>query len=321
MAETNFGGFGAAGAFCALHPDQRAQRTCTRCGNFMCGQCAEGGSQSNCPTCRQRLGLTEAFPLTRQDWTFSGLWDYCFELFKRDWVMLSVGALILMGVSVAAQAVGNILPTLGAAAESIPLTVALTLGAFLVQNVLQGIVGMGFMRMLLDVLQGRRAEISWMFSQVHKTGTYLGTLLVIALGAVVVIGLLSALVLVLLMPGNPFDFENFNPEALDEGNLAAVVVVLAVAAVPLAWLSLPLYLLQAELAADDHPTVMGVLRNCFAYARGQRLSILGVSMVNGLVLIAGMLACCVGFIPALALSSLLTVGLCLALRTGADTGD
>lgn len=321
MAETNLGGFGAAGAFCALHPEQRAQRTCTRCGNFMCGQCAEGGSQSNCPTCRQRLGLGEAFPLTRQDWTFSGLWDYCFELFKRDWVMLSVGALILMGVSVAASAIGNILPALGSVAESVALSGVLTVASFLVQNVLQGIVGMGFMRMLIDVLQGGRADIGRMFSQVHKTGTYLGTLLVISLGAVVIIGLLSVVVLMMLMPGHPFDFENFNPDALDGGNLIAVFAVLGVAVIPLTWLTLPLYLLQAELAAEEHPTVMGVLRSCYAYARGQRLPMLGVSLVNGLVLIAGMLACCVGFIPALALSSLLTVGLCLALRTGADTGD
>jgi hypothetical protein len=314
MPQMDWGGGDQAGARCALHPEALAQGTCTRCGNFMCFACTEGGRQTSCPTCRARAG-GHAFPFTRDSWTVSGLWDYCFEIFKREWVMLSVAVLVTLGITLIVQLMGNILPMLGEAAGSTALSVGLTVVSFLVQNVVQGVMGMGLMRMLLDMLHGQRADIGRLFSQFHKIGVYLASVLLIFAAALLVFGILAALLFVIAVPGGTF------PESFSEVNWEPSRIILAVGvgvlSLPgLIYLFLPLYLLQPELAHEEHPSALQSLRHCYAYMRGQRLAAVGFSLVNMLLLFAGLLACCVGFIPALGLSYLLVSALYLALRAG-----
>jgi len=47
------------GAMCAKHPMSNAAGTCTRCGSFMCAQCAVGGL---CDACRSRMPVSEFAP-------------------------------------------------------------------------------------------------------------------------------------------------------------------------------------------------------------------------------------------------------------------
>lgn len=47
------------GPSCALHANAKAIGTCTRCGNFMCVGCAQGGL---CEACRGRLPASEFAP-------------------------------------------------------------------------------------------------------------------------------------------------------------------------------------------------------------------------------------------------------------------
>lgn len=313
MSETDFGGrgYGMGGARCAIHPDQPATRTCTRCGSFMCSTCSEGGAQTLCPSCQQRMGMGSHFPLTRDTWTFSELWEYCFEIFKREWVMLGVAVLAFFGVAFAANLVTSILPAIGGVAKSGALSIVLTIISTVLQQAVSGVMGLGLMRMLIDVLQGSKPDIGRIFSQIHKVGTYLLTMLiVVAMFAVpsgAVAGIIAGLGYAL-----HWDWESMLPLFIGLG---------VVALIPLIYFTLPLYLLQAEIAFNDEGTPMQMIRNCYAYARGERLSILGVGFVGGLVGIAGMLACCVGVLPAMGLSYMLMCGLYLALRNGADVNN
>jgi hypothetical protein len=105
-------------------------------------------------------------------------------------------------------------------------------------------------------------------------------------------------------------------------NVSAVVLVAVVlgvvAVVALIYFGLPVYLLTAEIAYSDEPSPMQLLKNCYTLADGERWSIFGVGLVAGLVIIAGVLACCVGVFPALAMAQLLITGLYLSLRNGAQ---
>jgi len=304
---TEWGGSGQ-GAWCALHPEQQATRTCERCGNFMCIVCTQGGEQVSCPTCRERTGEGQGFPLRRDTWDFSKLWDYCLALFKVHWLIISAAVLIVGGIGIITNLMTRLLPLLGEAVGSQGLTFFLTFVGAVVQNVIQGVLGIGLSRMVLDVLQGKPPSIERVFSQFHKAGTYFVTLLIVMVFALVPVGVLSAIIVGLLTA-----FDRSGPA------IAIAIAVGVLALIPLIYFSLPLVLLQAEMAFRDRlPSAMQLLRNCFSYARGERLSILGVQSVSGLLVIAGLIACCVGAVPAAALASLLSTGLYLALSNGGN---
>ena len=84
------------------------------------------------------------------------------------------------------------------------------------------------------------------------------------------------------------------------------------------YLSLPLLFLVPELLLCAHPGLLRPLRNCYRVLAGRRLVALALSLGSGVLVLAGLVACCVGIVPALALVQLLMGGLYLALRRGAD---
>jgi hypothetical protein len=307
MSDTDLGGmgYGLAGARCAIHPEQPATRTCTRCGSFMCSTCAEGGAQTMCPSCLQRLGLEHRFPLNRENWTFSALWDYCFDIFKREWVMLSVAMLVFFGIVFAVQFVTSLFQSVGGAAkDTVAMVVATFIGTVL-QQVVSGVMGIGVMRMIFDVLEGQKPDIGRLFSQIPKVGTYLLAMLIVLLMIGIPLGILGGIVAGV---GAAIGWDSAVWIAVGVGVLALF---------PLFYFTLPLYLLTSEIAYNDNASAMQMIRNCYAYARDERLSILGVGFMSGLVTMAGVLACCVGMLPAAGLGYLLMGGLYLSLRNGA----
>jgi len=310
MTDMGFGGMGPgqAGAVCALHPDQLAMRTCTRCGSFMCSTCAEGGTQTLCPTCQQRLGVGHAFPLNRENWSFSALWDYCFEIFKREWLMLGVTMLIFFGISGAAQFLLNLLPLVGKVLHSEVLSVILSISAAILVQAVQGVLGLGIMKMVFDLLQGQSLDIGRLFSQLHKVWVVFGATLLIAVMIFVPMGLVGLILGVAKVAGG-MEWRSLLPLGIGLGVLLLV---------PLIYFTLPFFLLQADIAYNDDASPLQALRNCYAYARGERLSIFGVGLVGLLVVLVGFMACCVGILPAMGMYYLLIGGLYLALRNGAD---
>jgi hypothetical protein len=286
--------------------------------------CSQRGSQKFCPSCRQRTGDTAqvAFPLRRDTWSISALWDYCFEAFKRDWLMLSVAMLVGLGVSTVANLAGNIAGVVMQVTDSFVVIGVLLLISILLQVVVQGVMGLGMMRVAFDVLTGGGVDISRLFSQWTKTGRYVVTVLLAGLGLVLplmllfvvlgFVGLVAQGVTVADIVGGALFSEKST--ALPFAFLGAFLVSF----IPLLYFSLPLYLLQAELAFNDDVTPVQALRNCYALARGQRLSMVGVFLIFALATLVGLLACCVGMLPAYGLGQLLVAGLYLSLRNGAE---
>ncbi len=320
MAVTDSGS-GAVGARCAIHPTLGATGTCDRCGNFMCEICSQRGSRKFCPTCRQRTG-DMAFPLRRDTWSLSALWDYCFETFKRDWLLLSVAMFVALAATTVANLASNIAGVVMQVTDSAVVIGVLVLISVLVQVVVQGVMGLGMMRVVFDVLEGGGVDIGRLFSQWTKAGRYVVTVLlafvVLALPLVLLflvlgfVGMVAGGVAVSdISSGNIFN-------ASDRVGPVAFLGALFVTLIPALYFGIPLYLLQAELAFNDDVTAVQALRNCYTLARGERLPMAGVLLISVPLMFVGLLVCCVGIFPAYALFQLLMGGLYLALRNGSE---
>jgi hypothetical protein len=271
-----------------------------------------------CPACRARAAAASAaaapaFGLTRESWSFSMLWDHCFAAFQREWVSLSVAALVTVLLTYAiAFAVGMLGALAGSVAgadgEADPiLAVTLAVVQMVVQYAVQGALSLGLMRMALDVLHGEKADLGRLFSQLHKTPGYVLVLTLMLLAVAAVMGVVAGAGYLLHRAG-----------VLGEtGLLVGGVVAGLLLMVPIVYFTLPLYFLVPELVLQERPELRQAVRNCYRVADGQRLAMLGITLLGGVLVMGGMMLCCVGMFPALALMTLLMGGLYLTLRRGA----
>ena len=301
----------------------------------MCDTCSEGGTQAMCPTCRERAGMgVHAFALNRDNWSVGALLEVCWEAFKREWLMITIGVLIVIAAAIAGSLVSQVLGAMGGLVGHWAITALFMLMGHTLSTVVQGLVSLGFVRMLLDVLAGQRADVGRIFTQFHKVVPYLLTTLLI-------FALLIPFVLLVLGGGlgaaaitgglGDVDWTALGGDTSSEEVARAVetlglrMVVMGVVAFglfifPGMWLMLPLMLVQPALARSENPTPVETLRRCFAYARGERLSLVGIALLNAAIGFAGFLACCVGIIPAIGFGQLLMAGLYLALSNGEQEG-
>jgi uncharacterized membrane protein len=287
----------------------------------MCEVCSQRGKHLLCPACRARTGDT-VFPLSRDTWNFGALWDYCFEAFKRDWLMLSVAVLVWLAVGTVANFLTNIASAVFNT-DAWVFGVILMVVSFIVQTVVQGAMALGMLRVVFDVLEGGGVDIARLFSQFSKVGRYLVTwLLAVVMVALPLVLLFCVLAFVGLVAVGVSVGDVVGGQSFGSGRELALVGVFAVAGlltfIPALYFGLPLYLMQAELTFNDDVLPDQALRNCYTLARGERLSIFGVSLFVGLLIVLGMLACCVGIFPALGLGQLMLGGLYLALRNGSE---
>jgi hypothetical protein len=299
----------APAAHCVHHPLEPAVATCARCGSFVCQGCLAGGDGARCPACRALLG--DDFPLTRESWSFSALWGLAWPRFQQHWLNLTLAFLIITGVGFAVGMVSSALQAALGALGVDPVVTAVgagglaNLASWLVQSVLQ----LGLLQMVLRVLHGKPIEVGMVFGGVRLLGkSVLLSLLMVAcfLPMVLVLGGAAA-ALALGMDGHR-----------DGMALAAVgaLVAIPVLVVYAFFVGIPLGFAQLELVNDPEASPVAVIRACFTVVRENRWNVFGVQFMEGLVVLAGLLACCVGALPAAVLAQLIHGGLYLALRNG-----
>ncbi|MBX7097017.1 MAG: hypothetical protein K1X89_04820 [Myxococcaceae bacterium] len=312
------------GALCARHPAVPAARTCSRCGNFMCDECSDLGQQTQCPSCRELAG-TGTFPFSRNDFDFGRVWAFCYERFRVEWAMLSVCVLILFAVSMAVGIFGAAFrgiatAIVGEASPNDPVRMGLVagLGAVfqqVVQGAVQGVVQMGLYRVAVDVLQGKKADTTRLFSQVSKVGRFLAQYLIqlVLIGGPVLV-LLGGLALVGYRMADSSSLDDFMRHGLLKV-LPLFVLAVVILFLPLIYVSLGVSLASHELMYSDCSATEALSRS-WKMVNGFRLPTFGFGFMAGLVTMAGVFACCVGVIPASALAQLLMCGLFLSLRNG-----
>jgi len=302
---TSFSWTAASGALCPRHPEVAATGTCPRCGSFLCTECTGAGAHTLCPSCRP--AHAGAFPLSRERWTFSELWEVCAQRFKPQWVLLSVAALLVIlgnyACSIPGVAVQLVLEAMEV--ESSVATLA-TLPLGVLGSLLSILLSAGFARLAFDALEGRPLRLGTLFSQLGRVGTF------------VVYGLVGALLLglPLLVAFLPMILAETVIDSLATDTAAFMSLGLMVLLwVPLLLvLGMPVYLGSFALVYEPGMRPVAAIRHAWRLLSGHQLRSAGVLLVASLVMMGGMMLCCVGMFPGLAFFQLLVAGLYLSLR-------
>lgn len=321
-----------SGAQCARHPGVAASLVCGRCGAFMCAECSQGGSESLCPACRELVG-SDGFPYKRDDFDFSRLWNHSLEAFRRDWVLLSVGALIFFAFVLGGSLVSNVLTTIvmqvmglapgGKDAFRYILVSALTGQVFgtVIGIAVQGVALVGFYRLMMDAVLGRRVDIGRMFSQLRKLPTYVVTQLILLAVVWVPTILYFAVLGVLALKVAGLSVGEMGtrelPRLFGAGPFAILLLGLLIYLAIFVTVLLPLSLFVVpEIIVSDVGAVEA-LRRAWRIGQGMRLPCLGYTVVFMLLVILGAVLCVVPVLPAMALGGCLLMSLFLAARNGA----
>lgn len=296
-----------AGALCAVHAETEALAVCSRCGNYMCAVCSQSGRSGQCNACIERAGGS-GFPFSRDRWQFSAVLDYCWARFKAEWLTLSLAALIFLVIIYAIATVGALAAVLftrsaADAADSQSQLPALVLqGAMqVVQVLVQVWLQIGLFAMALDTLEGRAPKLSTLFSRIDSFPAALLQLLIIYAG--IIVWLAPVGLTYLFVPGET------------STRLVAALVVAVVLGVPAIYLAVGCGFAMLELAHNPEASGVEALRTSFDLVGGQRWIVIGTGLMAGVVTLAGMIACCVGIVPALAFATLMVGGVFLALKT------
>jgi hypothetical protein len=323
---------GPAGARCALHPLEIAVGTCRRCGNFMCEGCAgpagAGAGAGTCPAC-QRLA-PGGFNLGPEA-SLGEVWGVTWSTFGPNWLTLTLGALVFfvctMGASVVSAIIGVVLGavvrvTAGDSPGALVSGVEVVLNqglSFVLGAAVQAVVLTGYYRLLIDVLDGRPADLARMFSQLHLVPRMFGLQLLMMVGIslplLLVVGGVGYYALssqhVTLDGADPAELLRALPRV---GGLVGAAMLLVVPAL-LAILPVTLFSVPELLVGECGP--LEAIGRAWRIGNGQRLRLFGYSLGSGLVVMAGAAACLVGMLPAFPLATMLLMALFLALRRGA----
>lgn len=316
-------------ALCALHPGVPATVVCSRCGNFMCGTCSENGAQAQCPPCRALA--TEGFPFNA-DSSLGDLFNYCVEVFKRDPANVIIGMVVFFGITMAGSFVAQMISTVVNAATGTAmdqtnpmkdLTRSLVgvgiaqLISMAVNVVVQAIAISGYYRLLMDVLIGRKAEVSRMFSRFKDLGKFVTAQVLLFFISTVPMAMVMLGVMFFALTKAGFNWNHpgdFDPERLinpaSMGLFAGALLLIFVVSVVV----LPVTMFTIPELLVGNCTPVEALQRTWRLGEGQRLRVFGYTVVMGLISVAGVLACCVGLIVALPISYMLVLSLFLALR-------
>jgi hypothetical protein len=320
----------AIGAQCAIHTGVGAPSVCARCGNFMCTACSVNQTERLCPTCR---ALTQGsdFPLG-PDADFDQVWNYCFERFKAEWLMLSVGVLLFVGVAMMAGLMSNIITTIINKVMNLQVDPArpfANLRDFAISNGLTqvtagllnipitGVGLIGIYRMCLDVLDGRKADVGRMFTQLNLLPKYVVLQLIMYAVITVPTYIAMAVLGFLSLKVGGLGFSDLDGGSLRQwltspGPFIVAGGLLAMVAALLYVLPLTIFGVPELLVSQCNP--LEAIRRAWQMADGQRLRLVGYSFVGAAVMLVGALACCVGMLPASALLYMLWLSVFLTAR-------
>ncbi|HUY89788.1 MAG TPA: hypothetical protein VMV10_13725 [Pirellulales bacterium] len=202
------------------------------------------------------------------------------EIYK-DQLWMCVGVVLICGIiNYAAQFVAQLITT-GMQLAGLPIIALIVVNFFLVilQMVFQIWIGVGQRIFFLKVAHGETASIGNIFEGgPYLLRTILATLLVV-LGMAGIIALCA-------IPAALIYFATKEP-----GPAIGALVLLYV--IPAVYVSLTFY--QYVFLIIDHD--LGAIDSLYAsreITRGNKLSIFAVSIIGGLLIIVGLLACCIG---------------------------
>jgi hypothetical protein len=292
-----------AGARCAHHPAQAAERSCARCGNYMCSDCISGNALGLCLACASRIGASSAFPFDRDSYTLDGLLNLSLSRFKQHWlpfVLLTIGqiSLAVLPGMIAAIANGHVLQPKPFSMADLPQEILTALFGGIAQLTASLLI-VGY---TLDVLETKPVDSARFFSRLRALPAQLAAML-LAYGSVALCALVC-FVAFRLAGGLP---------ALPQSLLVAGIVAMLQLGL-LVHFGLGFLFMTYELAHDPETSALAALSSTWALVDGRRWAVGTTLFVASVLPIVGALACCVGVVAAVPLSGLLMGALFLALK-------
>jgi hypothetical protein len=271
----------------------------------MCSRCNEAGRFELCEACRARVGADDAFAFRRDRIVWGELLGFSLRLYKQNFglmtlTMIAAGAPFVLG-QLASYAVQALF------VDQLLLAVALSMLLLIVQTVAQGVITLGTLDICVRLARGNPADLGMLLGGFRRLGALL--LQGLVTNFAVMFAALCATAPVIAV------FVLSNEPALPTIGVAALVALVGAGFV--VYLALGFSFATFELVAEPRLDAFDSIRNSWAIARGERLTVFVALVIVGLLAFAGALVCLVGLIFTLGYATLLFSVLYLALRNGA----
>jgi hypothetical protein len=286
----------------------------------MCMECSRLGDAALCPSCEKLQG--EGFPFSRDDFDLSRLFNFALEAFKREWIMLVLTTVVVVGASMVTNVVTQIVQAVvGAVGQSVlgakgsgAVVVIAALLSLPFTLTIQGFFTLGAERVYLDVIAGKKADVARVFSQGGKLIRYFVMVLIASLPAfaiAAVVALAVGLFVLVVGVGGNFKDSTVLP-VLSAIGLAVLAVTLVVVIIPL---TIVFTFAIRELVYSDCSSIEA-LKRAWNVTTDHRLDMVRFFFIAGLIASLSFLLCCVGLLAGLPLGQLLLAGFYMSLRQG-----
>ncbi|MCL2179205.1 MAG: hypothetical protein FWC28_02145 [Proteobacteria bacterium] len=308
---------------CPNHPGEVATDICQRCGSFTCIQCKQL-NPNFCPKCAQRH---TAFFFNRSNLhlfdLLSATWN---NTFKPYWLELSLAAFLtallptIVGYAFQIPSIisSGVITKAGGTSVASLLTFSFFQILFFIlsvaaQSLTQCTLQRGLVEMSHTAWEGQRPTFNILFNfQTGVKATLASFLVAIpwlvlaGLGVATIVGV-KTLEQTGAIPASGFV-------------LALVVLLFVASAIALGIWMLPATLLFQPFAEKPDISIMGAMHLCFERCKGFRLQVFCLLLISMLISLMGILACCVGIFPAMAMVFAYQTGFWKALAVpGADS--
>ena len=298
----------------------------------MCASCSANGTERQCPSCRSLNPIGFPYDANAEVGT---LWAHTAQSFEREALMCILGAVIyfafLFGGGVVQNILNNIISSilglevdpsnpLGSLGNLRNLGVGTLLGHlvnFGVNTTVNGIALVGLARMLMDVLIGKQADLARMFSQLHLLPQYLAMQVVLFFGIAIPTIVYFSVVAAMALRMIGLDLSqllDFRGEQLLNPALFALLFGSSVLFTLVMIVLLPVSMFCTPELIVGQCGPLEALKRSWDLGEGQRLRVFGYSLIAFFLLLAGVIACCVGLIVAFPAAYMLILSLFLALR-------
>jgi hypothetical protein len=301
----------AAGARCAVHPELVAESTCTRCGNYMCQSCTHESRLGLCVACQERVGAL-SFPFNSDNYTLDGLFTHALGRWKENWLPLGLASAALFVVAYGAAFAGGMATGAFGTAHPAPLVRPSLVAAVVVQlaqMVLQIALQLPLLGLSLDVVEGKPPAFGTALGRLRRLPGALLQVLIFYLVAGLGLGALGGLI---------FGATRLFGASTTQSWIAFGIGGL-IALVPCVYVGIGTVFGMLELLYNPEASALSALRTSFELVSGRRWRVLGISLLAGVIAVAGALACCVGVLATMPLAILLHSAFFLALRNDGQT--
>lgn len=271
----------------------------------MCSHCNEAGRAALCIDCRTRVG-SDAFPLRRDRILWGELLSFSFRLYKQHFGLITLAMAAAAAPFVLGQLVSYALQTLFM--DELFLLVVLSMLLLILQAVAQSAVTLGLLDICIRIARGQPAHAGMVFGELRRVGA------LILQGVVTNFAVMFA-ALCATAPVVAVFFISDEP-ALPTIGIAALVAFAGAGFV--VYLALGFAFSTFELVAEPRLGPFDSIRNSWAIARGERLTLFFALGIVALLALAGVMFCLVGLLFTLGYATVLFTVLYLALRNGAQ---